>query len=310
MSNFLARKKRIQVYEALKAKKLKETKIADSQKEIEDLARSCNITIMDYKANDDFKVTGEIGNLNKFWSEMKAKKLFVESVVSICESTESKPAIPENGESLGVSSMLNNLIKSEFDAIDDYNSAVATLTAFENSNYEGIIKIISDIAAEENMHVGQLQEALKTVNGQASLIADGEEEGREQLADSDDVAIAESVEDDVSSARDLGKIRAFIGSMEEVLEKSVTNSYADEGIDDLAMDIYETYVDMKGELLYLITVEDKPDEELTIWYIKPDSSEAVELFKGNSDAFVQEIKTPSVTSDNILDIIGVKEDEI
>jgi hypothetical protein len=106
----------------------------------------------------------------------------------------------------------------------------------------------------------------------------------------------------------LGKIRAFLKSTEEVIEKNVDNSYADEGIDDLAMDIYETYVSMKGDLLYRVIVDDLHDEELTIWYIDKDNN-ATELFKGNKDAFTQEVQLQSVTSDNILDIVGMQKED-
>ena len=61
---------------------------------------------------------------------------------------------------------------------------------------------------------------------------------------------------------------------------------------------------MKGDLLYRVIVDDLPDEELTIWYIDKDNK-ATELVKGNKDAFIREIKLQSVTSDNILDIIGI-----
>ena len=147
-------------------------------------------------------------------------------------------------------------LKDELEAIDGYNSAVSTLQSLENPDkYEGIIKILSDISGEENIHIGQLQEALKTVNEQAELIATGEEEAKEQLSDASveptQEVVEESVEDDVRLSGDLGKIRAFLKSTEEVIEKNVDNSYADEGIDDLAMDIYETYVSMKGDLLYI-----------------------------------------------------------
>lgn len=314
MSNFLARKKRIYMYEAKKTKALKEAAEASKREEIESLAKEYNITISDYKDETHFKLTGKVKDLDSFWEKMKEKNLYTESLCQLNESAEIEiPAIPESGDAIGISSMLNSLIKDELEAIDGYNGAVSTLQSLENpSKYDGIIKILSDISGEENIHIGQLQEALKTVNEQAELIATGEEEAKEQLSDSSveptQEVVEESVEDDVRLSGDLGKIRAFLKSTEEVIEKNVDNSYADEGIDDLAMDIYETYVNMKGDLLYRVIVDDLPDEELTIWYIDKDNN-ATELFKGNKDAFIQEVKLQSVTADNILDVIGVQKED-
>lgn len=89
------------------------------------------------------------------------------------------PNPPEVGQDMGIAGILSILIKSEWDAIDDYNSAIATLSEMENT--EDIINVFKDIVAEEHVHVGQLQKSLETISPNAAEIKRGEEEATEQL---------------------------------------------------------------------------------------------------------------------------------
>lgn len=93
---------------------------------------------------------------------------------------ESKPESVLTNDMSGVSLLLNNLIKDEFDAIDQYNSAITTLQS--EGLAEDILGILYDIVAEENTHVGQLQKALELINPTAvENIKDGEQEAEEQI---------------------------------------------------------------------------------------------------------------------------------
>lgn len=83
-------------------------------------------------------------------------------------------------EKAGVTTMFHNLIEDELQAIDGYNSAIVTLNGLKD-DYTDIINILTDIAGEENIHVGQLQRALELVNPQAELIASGVEEAEEEI---------------------------------------------------------------------------------------------------------------------------------
>ena len=71
------------------------------------------------------------------------------------------------------------LIKGEWDAIEDYNSAIQTLAGMNFD--ETILNIIKDIVGEEHVHVGQLQKALETVSPNVGNIQEGEKEAAEQL---------------------------------------------------------------------------------------------------------------------------------
>lgn len=109
---------------------------------------------------------------------------FSESLTEDADSSEEKKDEesldpPEAGDPIGVANLLNMLIKSEWDAIEDYNSAIQTLTGMNFD--ETILNIIKDIVGEEHVHIGQLQKALETVSPNAVNIQEGEKEATEQL---------------------------------------------------------------------------------------------------------------------------------
>lgn len=86
---------------------------------------------------------------------------------------------PEEMTNRGLADMINALIKSEFDAVTDYNNAISTIVA-ENKMLE-LIPIFEDIRDEENVHIGQLQKALQQVSEAADNINKGVEEAEGQL---------------------------------------------------------------------------------------------------------------------------------
>ena len=95
-----------------------------------------------------------------------------------------KQPIEEIQEKISIEQVLSDLIKDEFEAIDGYNSSIATLKILENdgSDYSGIIANLEDIKNEELIHVGQLQKCLAEVNPEAEAIDDGNKEASETIA--------------------------------------------------------------------------------------------------------------------------------
>ena len=79
--------------------------------------------------------------------------------------------------------MINALIQDEWQAIQGYNDAIATLSTTDIDT--DIINVFKDIANEENIHIGQLQKALEMVSPNVSSIGEGEQEGAEQLEEPD-----------------------------------------------------------------------------------------------------------------------------
>lgn len=90
---------------------------------------------------------------------------------------------PAQGSDTGVASELIALINDEWEAIEGYNNAIASLRAVSNMNpfYEDAVKVLEEISAEENRHVGQLQEVLRRISPNAADINKGADEAKSQL---------------------------------------------------------------------------------------------------------------------------------
>ena len=90
---------------------------------------------------------------------------------------------PSEGSDTGVAQELIALINDEWEAIQGYTNAIASLRANSSSNvfYEDAIKVLEEISAEENAHVGQLQEVLKQISPNAAEIEKGKQEAKSQL---------------------------------------------------------------------------------------------------------------------------------
>ena len=116
-------------------------------------------------------------------------------------SIKNVPEMPTTDCKMVVANILNPLIKDELEAIDGYNSAVATFrgmledgTTDKSIDYNGIIAVISEITNEENLHIGQLEKLLETVSPNAKSINDGKEEAAEQLEETSEEEVEKEVE--------------------------------------------------------------------------------------------------------------------
>ena len=105
------------------------------------------------------------------------------------DETEEKTIEPENN---GISMIINNLIKDEYEAIDAYNSAITTFKSIGNS--DDAISVLNDIVAEENIHVGQLQRLMELFDPNADKVSDGVEEASEQIENDIDMSDEEFLE--------------------------------------------------------------------------------------------------------------------
>lgn len=136
------------------------------QIEFEGTEDECNRYISDIQAEQD----------DEFGDEAPERfiKRLNESVDTAIEEG------PKEGPEFGLSSLLNEAIQEELKTVDFYNSIAITA---RDSGYEDIAKLVDEINTEENKHIGQLQEALKSISPNAIAIEDGAEEGQEQLSD-------------------------------------------------------------------------------------------------------------------------------
>lgn len=85
---------------------------------------------------------------------------------------------PKNEVDTGISNLLIDAIKDEFETIKLYNSIIEQIRAEDR---EDIISILQDIVNEENIHVGQLQKALELYSPNADSIEHGSQEAEEQM---------------------------------------------------------------------------------------------------------------------------------
>ena len=125
---------------------------------------------------------------------------------------------PEQEKEYGLGTFVNDLIKSEFDAINDYNSAIVTFEAEGKGEFTDIIR---DIISEEHKHVGQLQTILKELN--PSTVADideGQQEGQEQIDQAAGVTKGDTEETTTTIDTEDGVIKTYkLDNIEKMEEK-------------------------------------------------------------------------------------------
>lgn len=79
--------------------------------------------------------------------------------------------------------LLNDLINDENDAINGYESAIASLASINKNDYEDVFK---DIIKEEQNHIGQLQKILDDIKpGTINELEKGQDEASEQISENE-----------------------------------------------------------------------------------------------------------------------------
>lgn len=120
----------------------------------------------------------------------KLNESFEDEHLGEITTTETTPETPAVGPELGIAGVINSLIIDEFEAIDGYNSAIATA---EEEGMTDIVNVLKDIANEENLHVGQLQTCLTKVSPNAQSIDDGQVEAQQQLDNINQTQVTQEV---------------------------------------------------------------------------------------------------------------------
>ena len=150
----------------------------------------------------------------------------------------------EDGAAVGMSTVISDLIKSEYEAIDQYNAAIATA---EVEGFGDMINVLTEIQAEEHLHIGQLQAILNTLDPNAHLVDDGKQEGIEQLSNplGDNDIVEESLKEDLDDMS-LADQQMFIRCVNEIWNMSVmewTQKYYDGLLDITTVDSYDDIPD-------------------------------------------------------------------
>lgn len=170
-----------------------------TKEKVEEIAKRNNVPI---RFLDDTGIrfaleTTDKELVNKFYKEFSElagtkETMMIEDVdtqVDIEHEADTLKDLPtEKEQSVGLATMINNLISDELSAIDGYNSAIVT---FEIENRPEFTDVFRDILEEERTHIGQLEQILNTLDpttlkhidaGQKE--AEGQiEENEEQLAE-------------------------------------------------------------------------------------------------------------------------------
>lgn len=112
----------------------------------------------------------EIKDINEDFEDLSAVKE---------DAVEESERVPQTGEEVGLSNMIIQEINGEWETIQHYNDLIALMRA---QGYDDMVDVISDIVAEENTHIGQLQKCLQVISPNVSKIEAGETEAIEQLS--------------------------------------------------------------------------------------------------------------------------------
>jgi len=78
-----------------------------------------------------------------------------EATIEVIDTEKYSNETPNPGMDTGLSNLIIKAINGEWDTIAEYNELIANL-----GNNSDMISVIQDIVAEENTHIGQLQEIL------------------------------------------------------------------------------------------------------------------------------------------------------
>lgn len=157
---------------------------------------------------------------------------------SLGEVTDAQPI--ETGPAVGMATIISDLIKDEYEAIDGYNSAIATAQA---EGFEDAVRVLTEIQAEENIHVGQLQEVMKLFDPNADKVEDGQSEGEEQL--SGDLSMDNPITEDLDDMS-LQDQKMFVRCVNEIWHMSVmewTQKYYAGQLEVTTVDSYDDIPD-------------------------------------------------------------------
>lgn len=125
------------------------------------------------------------GQSINFTSSQQIKEIsedFEDPAVVKEDAVEESERVPQTDETVGLSNMIIQEINGEWETIQHYNDLIALM---REQGYDNMIDVISDIVAEENTHIGQLQKCLQVISPNVSKIEAGETEAIEQLDDTD-----------------------------------------------------------------------------------------------------------------------------
>lgn len=157
----------------------------------------------------------------------------------------------------GAKSIIADQTRGEYEAIQNYNKAIVDLQ--EIGDFDDVINILSSITDEEKVHVGELQQALETLNDNINdKIDSGKKEAKEHISNSEqhveealqnnDTEAAKSIQQIIDFYEDReddyytqGRFEDKLAELEQQLQESAeTNkAYLKDEIEQLIDEVYE-----------------------------------------------------------------------
>lgn len=152
--------------------------------------------------------------------------------VNVTKSTIKEEWEEEDVCRTGIAQDLNYLIKDELEAVEGYNSVLATWK--DADKFPEIIAVLKDIVDEEMLHIGQLQRALELVSPNAKNIQAGAKEAEEQIVDEAEKQKEKEIEKAEEKFRDKVDVEVedSIEDIEDGEEEIVDIDVVEESLDD------------------------------------------------------------------------------
>lgn len=161
---------------------------------------------------DDLILYANEEDLKDLWNKKEYDKRLSEDL-----TTDAQPI--ETGAAVGMASVVGDLIRGEYETINEYNSAMATA---EVEGFGDAVSILADIQAEENRHIGQLQTLMKMFDPNAGQVDEGQLEGESQLGETQNTAeeITESLVDlDSMTDREYSRLTKIVRKFHKISPK-------------------------------------------------------------------------------------------
>lgn len=238
--------------------------------------------------------------LDKYEQLIKGFEETVDAGEKIIHEIKRKSSIkeelaPEKELEYGLTTMINNLIKDELEAVDGYNSAIVTLEAENKGEFTDVIR---DIISEENKHIGQLQSILKELNPSTTAnIDEGQQEGQEQIDQAVGVTEGDTEETTTTIDTEEGVIKTYkLDKVEDMKESLDNHWYGLVNHSDMTDTSFALISKDKSEL------EKHWDDLILITEGNPDGD--------TDEEFIQKVVLPKIKELNNSDIHFVDSDEM
>lgn len=115
---------------------------------------------------------------NSYWDRREKKEEAMEEKELL--TMEEPVEIDTSEQKIGISSLLSDLIKAQWDIVDQYNSAIITLRYEDEERYADAINELESVVLDETANIGILEGIMQKVNPEF-LIDDAKEETEEKV---------------------------------------------------------------------------------------------------------------------------------